>query len=130
LDALLVSEEPQHQFYRRLLLDISDPYALYLAVIMHDTGRAEDVREHIDGSTMLANRVCKRLQISGARRALLMFLVDNHLTFWRTATTKNIEDPNVVAEFAAIMKTKTNLDALLLFTYADSNGTAPDAWNG
>lgn len=130
LDALLVSEEPQHQFYRRLLLEISDPYALYLAVIMHDTGRAEDVREHIDGSTMLANRVCKRLQITGARRALLMFLVDNHLTFWRTATTKNIEDPNVVAEFASIMKTKTNLDALLLFTYADSNGTAPDAWNG
>jgi [protein-PII] uridylyltransferase len=74
--------------------------------------------------------VCKRLQITGARRALLMFLVDNHLTFWRTATTKSIEDPNVVAEFASIMKTKTNLDALLLFTYADSNGTAPDAWNG
>jgi [protein-PII] uridylyltransferase len=130
LDALLADESPQNALYRRLLLDISDPYALYLAVIMHDTGRAEDVREHIDGSTMLANRVCKRLQISGARRALLMFLVDNHLTFWRTATTKNIEDPNVIAEFAAVIKTKENLDALLLFTYADSNGTAPDAWNG
>jgi [protein-PII] uridylyltransferase len=130
LDALLADESPQNALYRRLLLDITDPYALYLAVIMHDTGRAEDVREHIDGSTMLANRVCKRLQISGARRAMLMFLVDNHLTFWRTATTKNIEDPNVIAEFAAVMKTKENLDALLLFTYADSNGTAPDAWNG
>jgi [protein-PII] uridylyltransferase len=130
MDALLADDLPQHAFYKRLLLDISDPYALYLAVIMHDTGRAEDVREHIDGSTMLANRVCKRLQISGARRALLMFLVDNHLIFWRTATTKNIEDPNVVADFASVMKTKENLDALLLFTYADSNGTAPDAWNG
>lgn len=130
LDALLVDELPARAFYRRLLLDISDPYALYLAVIMHDTGRAEDVREHIDGSTMLTNRVCKRLQISGARRALLMFLVDNHLIFWRTATTKNIEDPDVVAEFAAVMKTKENLDALLLFTFADSNGTSSDAWNG
>lgn len=130
LDALLADEQPQNAFYRRLLLEISDPYALYLAVIMHDTGRAEDVREHIDGSTMLANRVCKRLQITGARRTMLMFLVDNHLTFWRTATTKNIEDPNVVAEFAAVMKTKENLDALLLFTYADSNGTSPDGWNG
>jgi [protein-PII] uridylyltransferase len=130
LDALVASESPQLELYRRLLLDISDPYALYLAVIMHDTGRAEDVREHIDGSTMLANRVCKRLQITGARRAMLMFLVDNHLTFWRTATTKNIEDPSVIAEFAAVMKTKENLDALLLFTYADSNGTSPDAWNG
>jgi [protein-PII] uridylyltransferase len=130
LDALVTDDSPQRELYRRLLLEISDPYALYLAVIMHDTGRAEDVREHIDGSTMLANRVCKRLQISGARRAMLMFLVDNHLTFWRTATTKNIEDPNVIAEFAAVIKTKENLDALLLFTFADSNGTAPDAWNG
>ena len=130
LDALLIDEQPQRAFYRRLLLEISDPYALYLAVIMHDTGRAEDVREHIDGSTMLSNKVCKRLQITGARRALLMFLVDNHLTFWRTATTKNIDDPDVVAEFAAVMKTKENLDALLLFTFADSNGTSPDAWTG
>lgn len=130
LDALVTDEAPQRALYRRLLLEFSDPYALYLAVIMHDTGRAEDVREHIDGSMMLSIRVCKRLQITGARRAMLMFLVDNHLTFWRTATTKNIEDPNVVAEFAAIMKTKENLDALLLFTFADSNGTAPDAWNG
>lgn len=130
LDDLLNHDQPQREFYRRLLLDISDPYALYLAVIMHDTGRAEDVREHIDGSTMLSNKVCKRLQISGARRAMLMFLVDNHLTFWRTATTKNIEDPDVVAEFAAVMKTKENLDALLLFTYCDTNGTSPDAWTG
>lgn len=128
LDALLVDEAPRSEFYRRLLLDVSDPYALYLAVIMHDTGRAENVREHIDGSTMLSNKVCRRLQITGARRALLMFLVDNHLIFWRTATTKNIEDPDVIAEFATIMKTKVNLDTLLLFTYADTLGTSPDAW--
>lgn len=128
LDALLIDEMPRSEFYRRLLLDVSDPYALYLAVIMHDTGRAENVREHIDGSTMLCNKVCRRLQISGARRALLMFLVDNHLIFWRTATTKNIEDPDVIAEFATIMKTKVNLDTLLLFTYADTLGTSPDAW--
>jgi [protein-PII] uridylyltransferase len=45
-----------------------------------------------------------------------MFLVDNHLTFWRTATTRNLDDPEVIAEFAAIVKNTSNLDALLLFT--------------
>jgi [protein-PII] uridylyltransferase len=59
-----------------------------------------------------------------------MFLVDNHLTFWRTATTRNLDDPEVIAEFAAIVKNKSNLDALMLFTYVDSSGTAPDAWSG
>jgi [protein-PII] uridylyltransferase len=130
LDQLVSETNPRREIYRRLFHEIEDSYALYLAVILHDTGRAENVREHTDGSAMLAARLCNRLQIQGARRTLIMFLVDNHLTFWRTATTRNLDDPEVIAEFAAIVKTPSNLDALFLFTFADSNGTAPDAWNG
>jgi [protein-PII] uridylyltransferase len=130
LDALVSGEEPRLAIYRRLFHEIEDAYGLYLAIILHDTGRAENVREHIDGSAMLAAKLCNRLQIQGARRSLIMFLVDNHLTFWRTATTRNLDDPEVIAEFAAIVKTPSNLDALLLFTYVDSSGTSPDAWSG
>jgi [protein-PII] uridylyltransferase len=130
LDQLISDNNPRREIYRRLFHEIEDSYALYLAMILHDTGRAENVREHIDGSAMLAARLCNRLQIQGARRSLIMFLVDNHLTFWRTATTRNLDDPEVIAEFAAIVKNKSNLDALLLFTYVDSSGTAPDAWSG
>lgn len=130
LDDLIGTEDPKKERYRQLFAAIEDPYALYIAVLLHDTGRAENVREHTDGSAMLASRLCNRLQIHGTRRSLVMFLVDNHLTFWRTATTKNIEDPDVIAEFAAIVKTPAWLDALFLFTYADSNGTSPDAWTG
>ncbi len=130
LDQLIAENDPRCEIYRRLFHEIEDSYALYLAVILHDTGRAENVREHIDGSAMLAARLCNRLQIQGARRTLIMFLVDNHLTFWRTATTRNLDDPEVIADFAAIVKTRSNLDALLLFTFADSNATAPNAWSG
>lgn len=130
LDRLVAEDDPAQGVYRRLFRGIADPVALYLAVILHDTGRAENMREHIDGSAMLAAKVCNRLQIRGARRSLVMFLVDNHLAFWRTATTRNLDDPEVVAGFAAIVKTTTNLDALLLFTYIDSCGTSPDGWNG
>jgi [protein-PII] uridylyltransferase len=130
LDKLVGDTNPKLEIYRRLFHEIVDPYALYIALILHDTGRSENVREHIDGSAMLAIKLCSRLQITGQRRAKIMFLVDNHLMFWRTATTRNLEDPEVIAEFAAIMKTPENLDALLLFTYCDTNGTAPDAWNG
>ncbi len=130
LDKLIENTDPRFEIFRRLFHQIVDPYALYIALILHDTGRSENVREHIDGSAMLAIKLCSRLQITGSRRALIMFLVDNHLTFWRTATTKNLEDPEVIAEFAGVMKTRENLDALLLFTYCDTNGTAPDAWNG
>lgn len=130
LDKLIAEENPRRKIYRRLFHEIADPYAFYLALILHDTGRAENVREHIDGSAMLAAKLCNRLQIHGARRSLIMFLVDNHLTFWRTATTRNLDDPEVIAEFAAIVKTPSNLDALMLFTFVDSNSTAQDSWNG
>jgi [protein-PII] uridylyltransferase len=128
LDALIESDDPALARYRQILIDIEDPYALYLAVLLHDSGRAENVREHIDGSQVLANKVCKRLQIRHGRRQLIMFLVDHHLTLWRFATKRNIDDPDVVAEFAGLMKNRRFMDALLLFTYADSNGTNEDAW--
>ena len=130
LDQLITETNPRREIYRRLFLEIQDSYALYLAVILHDTGRAENVREHIDGSAMLASRLCNRLQIQGARRSLITFLVDNHLTFWRTATSRNLDDPEVIGEFAAIVKNQSNLDALFLFTFADSNGTSPEGWTG
>jgi [protein-PII] uridylyltransferase len=129
LDALMDSEDPAKARYRKLLINIEDPYALYLALILHDTGRAENVREHIDGSAMLANQLCRRLQITGGRRKLIMFLVDHHLSMWLFATKKDIADPDVIAEFGGLMKEPHLLDALLLFTYADSNGTNEEAWS-
>ena len=124
-------DETDHgrRLYRYLLHKVQDPYALYLALILHDTGRAENVREHIDGSTMLADKVCRRLQIKSGRRRMIMFLVDHHLTFWRYATSRDLSDISVIEEFAGIMKEKSNLDALLLFTWADSNGTNDEAWS-
>lgn len=128
-DALLDNEHQSVAIYRRLLVALQDPYAFYLAILLHDSGRAENVREHTDGSAILASRLCNRLQIRGARRSFVTFLVDNHLVFWRTATTRNLDDPEVIAEFAAIVKTRVNLDALFLFSYADSNATSTESWN-
>ncbi len=129
LDALVDDEDPRSAIYRDLFLKHPDPYALYIALILHDTGRAENVREHIDGSAILAARLCKRHQITGGRRSLIMFLVDHHLTLWRFATKKNIDDPEVIQEFAELMQDRHRLDALLLFTFADSNGTNEEAWS-
>ncbi|MGC6464782.1 MAG: [protein-PII] uridylyltransferase [Akkermansiaceae bacterium] len=129
LDALMDEEAPNRAIYRDLFLKHPDPYALYVALILHDTGRAENVREHIDGSAILAERMCRRLRITGGRRSLIMFLVDHHLTLWRFATKMNIDDPEVIEEFAGIMQDRHRLDALLLFTYADSNGTNEEAWS-
>ncbi len=129
LDALIHSEDPKKQFFRRIFQDMEDPVALYVALLMHDTGRAENVRHHEDASAILAARVCKRLGYQGDRLRLIMFLVDHHLTFWKTSTTKDIGDLETIAEFAAAVKSTPWMEALHLFTYVDSNGTNDEAWN-
>ena len=129
LDALIESNNPEHTIYRDLLIHHEDPYALYMALIMHDSGRAMGVEEHIDGSAILTDRVCRRLAIHGERRKLIIFLVDQHLSLFSTATRKDLSDREVIADFSSQMKTKHNLDSLLVFTYADANGTNEEAWS-
>lgn len=118
------------ELYQHLYQDLQQPYVLHLALLLHDAGRAANKKTHTDESTTLAAAVCRRLQVKGERRRLLLFLVDNHLLMYRTATTKSLEDPQVIEEFAGIVRTKENLDTLLLMTYADSKGTSDKSWTG
>jgi [protein-PII] uridylyltransferase len=130
LDGLSGEPNQQLAFYQKLWRSIDEPWILYLALLMHDTGRAANRKSHDDESVILANAVCRRFIIKGEQRRLLIFLVDNHLLMYRTATSKNLEDPKVVEEFAAIVRTQANLDTLLVMTYADSKGTSAQSWSG
>ena len=52
---LLKTEDPKVQLFTKLFQEVEDPVGLYVALIMHDTGRAENFRKHEDGSAMLAS---------------------------------------------------------------------------
>lgn len=130
LDALSEpADDSPDALLRKLFKDLEDPFVLYLALILHDTGRAENAKYHDDASVMLATDLCKRLDIRGQRRQRLLFLIDHHLTFWKMATTKDIDDPEVIAEFAGMMRNRANMDTLLVMTCADSRGTNEEAWS-
>ncbi len=130
LDKVVSSEDPATQLFRTLLHDIEDPYILYLAILLHDTGRAANLDNHDDASAVLADKLSKRMRLPGPRRRKLIFLVENHLCIWRFATTRNLDDPRTIADFALIAKNREYLDALFLLTYADSKGTNKEAWTG
>jgi [protein-PII] uridylyltransferase len=128
LDELASPPAQGDDLYHQLFRQIQEPAILYLALLLHDTGRAANTLNHSDASALLASRVCRRLQITGERRRLLMFLVDHHLTLYRTATTKNLDDPEVVAEFGGIVRNKQFIDALMVMSCADSKGTSEKSW--
>jgi [protein-PII] uridylyltransferase len=130
LDELSGPPSPAVALYQKLFHELHQPAILYLALLLHDAGRAANAKAHDAESTVMADAVCRRLQIKGERRKMLLFLVDNHLLMYRTATTTNLEDPKVIGEFAAVIKSKEYLDTLLVMTYADSKGTSDASWSG
>jgi [protein-PII] uridylyltransferase len=96
---------------------------------LHDTGKAVGARPHAEASAVFAQRVATRLQLSPEQRKSLILLVDHHLTLSNIAQQRNLDDPATVVELANIVKDQTNLDALMLVTLADGQGTSADAWS-
>ena len=129
LDALMRTENSKLRPYRKLLEELEEPLVLYLALLLHDTGKAVGARPHSEASALFAQQVAARLQLSSEQRKSLILLVDHHLTLSNIAQQRNLDDPETAIEFAQIVKNQKNLDALMLLTLADGQGTSADAWS-
>src|SRR6184192_1596345 len=129
LDALAETNDPKLIAYRRIFEELEDPLVLYLALLLHDSGKAVGARPHSEASALFAQRVATRLQLSSEERKSLILLVDHHLTLSRIAQQRNLDDPATVMELAHIVKHEKNLNALMLLTLADGQGTSAEAWS-
>jgi [protein-PII] uridylyltransferase len=128
LDALCQTEDPKLQSYRKLFEKIPDPFVLYLALLLHDTGKGVGARPHSEASALFAQAVAARLQVTSEQRRSLVLLVDHHVTMSSMAQQRNVDDPATIIEFAQIVKSQSNLDDLMLITLADGQGTT-DMWS-
>jgi [protein-PII] uridylyltransferase len=129
LDALATTDDPKLIAYRRIFEQLEDPFVLYLALLLHDSGKAVGARRHSEASALFAQRVASRLQLSSGQRKSLILLVDHHLTLSMIAQQRNLDDPATVAELVGIVKNQKNLNALMLLTLADGQGTSAEAWS-
>ena len=130
LDALLHEPlNPKLAEYRTLFEGLGDPLVLYLSLLLHDTGKATSAKHHAEASALFAQKVAARLQLASERRRTLILLVDHHLTLSSTAQRRNLDDPATVVEFAGVVKDRATLDALMLLTLADGQGTSDEAWS-
>src|SRR5437879_4470061 len=129
LDALADITDPELIAYRDIFEQLEDPLVLYLALLLHDSGKAVGARPHSEASALFAQRVAARLQLSSEQRKSLILLVDHHLTLSQTAQQRNLDDPATVTDFAHIVKHQKNLSALMLLTLADGQGTSAEGWS-
>jgi [protein-PII] uridylyltransferase len=129
LDMLVDTPEPKFEEYKKLFRKLADPCVLYLAMLLHDTGKAANAKVHAEASALFAQKVSRRLQLTADQRKSLVLLVDNHIVLSMTAQRRNLDDPATIAEFAGLLKNQPNLDALMLLTLADGQGTGDENWS-
>lgn len=129
LDAVMATQDPKLAGYRRLFENLEDPFVLYLALLMHDTGKGVGARPHSEASALFAQRAGARLQLTSEQRKSLILLVDHHVTLSNFAQQRNLDDPETIVEFGRIVRDHKNLDPLMLLTLADGQGTSAEGWS-
>jgi [protein-PII] uridylyltransferase len=112
--------------YAELLGELENPELLYLALLLHDTGKGEPNGNHVEASLNIAERAMDRLDVDPKERAEVLFLIGNHLEL-SSALRRDIFDPATVAAFAEKMGTPERLKMLCLLTYADIKAVNPEA---
>ncbi len=110
----------------QLLHELPQPEMLYLAVLMHDTGKGRSTGEHTTESARLTEGLLRRLELGAEERMTVVSLVQHHLEM-SAALRRDIFATETVREFAGVVKTAEMLRMLTLFTYADLHAVHPDA---
>jgi [protein-PII] uridylyltransferase len=126
LHRLKQSQSEWDKRYAELLAELEDPQLLYLALLLHDTGKGVSTGEHVGASVDVANRAMDRLDADPRERAEVLFLIASHLEVSATLR-RDIFDPATVAAFAEKMGTPERLKMLCLMTYADIKAVNPEA---
>ena len=126
LHALRKSQSRWDQGYAELLDELEQPELLYLALLLHDTGKGTRPTDHIAGSLEIGERSLERLDLEAFDRETVLFLIKHHLDMG-SALRRDIFAPETIAQIAETMGTSERLKMLCLFTYADVKAVNPEA---
>lgn len=108
---------------------IQDPEALFLAMLLHDTGKGGEGGQEKAGARA-ARSACERLGLQPTRIDLIGWLVEHHLLMSDVAQKRDISDPRTIAAFARVVENPERLRLLLVLTVADIRAVGPGVWNG
>jgi [protein-PII] uridylyltransferase len=109
-----------------ILREAEEPALLYLAALLHDTGKARSDSNHTEQSIEIADAVSERWRLTKPQRETVLRLIRNHLEM-SLALRKDIFDVETVRAFAELVSTQENLRLLTLLTYADIHSVNPEA---
>jgi len=121
--------EEDHPLATAVMPLIDDREALFLAMLLHDTGKGGAGGQEKAGARA-ARQACERLGLDRKRIEMVAWLVEHHLVMSDYAQKRDVSDPRTVADFARIVETPERLRLLLVLTVADIRAVGPGVWNG
>jgi [protein-PII] uridylyltransferase len=126
LHALRQSKAKWDERYAAILRELDQPELLYLAILLHDTGKAVAIDDPIPASLAIAKGCLERLELPPADQQTVLFLIEHHLDMG-AALRRDIYDPRTIAQFAEAVGTPDRLKMICLFTHADMKAVSPEA---
>jgi [protein-PII] uridylyltransferase len=112
----------------RIMQSLEKPEIAYLSGLFHDIAKGRG-GDHSELGAVDAEAFCLEHGLSKYEARIVAWLVRNHLILSTTAQKKDIGDPDVVNEFASLVRDPIHLDYLYVLTVADVRGTNPKLWN-
>jgi [protein-PII] uridylyltransferase len=126
LHALAQPAGEWERYFGGILAEVEDPALLYLAALLHDTGKGRSDSGHAQHSMWIAEGVTERWCLLPAQREAVRKLIGSHLEM-SLALRKNVFDADTIRSLARLVETQENLRLLTLLTYADIRSVNPDA---
>ena len=126
LHRLKESKSEWDQRFAGLLSELEQPELLYLALLLHDSGKAVPSENHVELSLELTDSCAARLDLDPVDRETVRYLVASHLEM-AAATRRDVFDPANVKSFAEKVGVPERLKMLCLMTYADVKAVNPES---
>lgn len=118
----------EYPFCSQLIANFAQSWLLYIAALFHDIAKGRG-GDHSKLGMADASQFCKNHKLSKEETELVVFLVEHHLSMSHVAQKQDLSDPDVIKNFANVVKDERHLSALYLLTVADIRGTSPKVWN-
>lgn len=104
------------------------PEIIFLAGLFHDIAKGRG-GDHSELGAQEVNRFCKAHKMTEEDTKTIEWLVANHLLMSLTAQKRDISDPKVIKNFAALVVNTKQLELLYILTVADIIATSNKLWN-